>query len=34
MHAGILWGNLKTKDHLEDLGCDERILLTYVLKNN
>jgi hypothetical protein len=29
---GFGWGNLKTRDHLEDLGIDGRILLTYTLK--
>jgi len=27
MHSGFLWGNLKERDHLEDLGVDWRIIL-------
>jgi hypothetical protein len=23
MHTGLWWGNLKERDHLEDLGADE-----------
>jgi hypothetical protein len=27
VHAGFSWGNLKERDHLEDAGVDERIIL-------
>jgi hypothetical protein len=27
IHSGFLWGNLKERDHLEDLGADWRIIL-------
>jgi hypothetical protein len=27
MHSGFLWGNLKERDHVEDLGVDWRIIL-------
>jgi len=27
MYAEVWWGNLKERDHLEDLGIDRRIIL-------
>jgi hypothetical protein len=27
VHAGFWWGDLQEKDHLEDLGVNERIIL-------
>jgi hypothetical protein len=27
VYTGFLWGNLREKDHLEDPGVDERIIL-------
>jgi hypothetical protein len=30
MHTGFWWGNLRERDHLEDLGVDERIILKYI----
>jgi hypothetical protein len=32
MHAEYWWGTLRNRDHLEDLGLDERIILTWVIK--
>jgi hypothetical protein len=32
MHSGFLWGNLKERDHLEDLDIDGRIILTLIIK--
>ena len=28
MHTGFWWGNLRDRDHLEDLGVDGRIILS------
>jgi len=33
MHAGISWGNLKERYHVEDLGVDGRIILNRILKD-
>jgi len=27
MHTGFWWGNLRERDHLEELGDDRRIIL-------
>ena len=27
VHAGFWWGNLREREHLEDVGVDERIIL-------
>ena len=32
MYAGFLWRNLKEKDHLEDPGVDERIILRLIFR--
>jgi hypothetical protein len=32
LHTGVQWGNLRERDHLEDLGIDERITLKWILK--
>jgi len=34
MHARLLWGNLKERDHLEDLGFDGGILKLILKKQN
>jgi hypothetical protein len=31
-HTGFWWGNLKERDHLEDLSVDEMILFKLSLK--
>ena len=28
---GFWWGNLKERDHLEDLGMDEMVILKWIL---
>jgi hypothetical protein len=30
-YTGFCWGNLKERDHLEDLGIDDVIIFTYML---
>jgi hypothetical protein len=32
MSAGFWWGNLKERDHLEDLRVDGRIILKQIFK--
>jgi len=32
MHAGFWWGNMKERDHIEDLGTDKKIILKWLLK--
>jgi hypothetical protein len=32
LHRGFWWGNLKEKDHLENLGVDGRIILTHKMR--
>ena len=34
VHTGFWWGNLRVRDHLEELGKDGRIILKWVLKWN
>jgi len=29
VHTGFWWGNLRERDHLEDLGVDRRIILRW-----
>ena len=30
MYTGFWWGNLKERDHFEDLGVNERIILRWI----
>ena len=30
MYAGFWWGNMRERDHLEDPGVDERIILRWM----
>jgi hypothetical protein len=32
VHMGFWWGNLRKRDHLEDQGVDEMIILKLIFK--
>jgi len=32
-YTGFGWGNLRERDHLEDSGLDERIILRWIFRN-
>ena len=32
MYAGVWWGNMKERDHLEGLVIDGRVILKWILK--
>jgi len=32
LHKGIWWGDLKGRDHLEDLGVDKRLITKWIFK--
>ena len=32
MHTEFWWGNLKERDHLEDISVDGRVILKWVIK--
>jgi hypothetical protein len=32
VHTGFWWGDLRERDHLEDLGVDVRIILKWIFK--
>jgi hypothetical protein len=34
VHTGFWWGNLKNRDHFEDLGLYERLILKCILRNS
>jgi len=33
VYTGLWWGNLKERDHSEDLGLDGRITLSWIFRN-
>jgi hypothetical protein len=33
IYIGVWWGNLRERDHLEDLGIDGRIILRWIFRN-
>ena len=34
VHRQFWWGNLRQRDHLKDVGADERIILKWLFKKN
>jgi hypothetical protein len=32
-YTGFCWGNLRERDHLEDLGLDRKIILRWIFRN-
>ena len=32
LHTGLWWGNLRERDHFENLGIDGRIILKWIFK--
>jgi hypothetical protein len=32
LHTGILWGDLKERDHFEDMRVDARIILKWIFQ--
>jgi len=32
VYTGVLWGNLKERDHLEETGIDRRIILRWIFR--
>jgi len=32
MHTGFWWGDLRERDHLEEIGLDGRIILKWIFK--
>jgi hypothetical protein len=32
VHTGVLWGNLRGRDQLEDVGVDGRMILKWIFK--
>jgi hypothetical protein len=32
IHGGFWWGYLMEKDHMEDIGVDERVILKLIFK--
>jgi hypothetical protein len=32
VHTGVLWGDLKEEDHLEDSAIDSRIILKWIFE--
>jgi hypothetical protein len=33
MYTGFWWGDLRERDHVEEIGVDGRIILNWILKN-
>jgi hypothetical protein len=34
MHTGFWWGKVREKDHLEDKGVDERVIIKWILRKS
>jgi hypothetical protein len=34
VRTGFWWGNLRERDHFEDLGVDETVILKWILRNS
>jgi len=34
MHTGFWWGNLRERDHFEELGIPQRIILEWIFKKS
>jgi len=34
VYTGFCWGNLRRRDHSEDLGVDERIILRWIFRKS
>jgi hypothetical protein len=32
VHTAVLWGDLRERDHLKDLGIDEMVILKWIFR--